>query len=61
MIAEKSNQELRDNRALDYSRNTVEMVREPLVSLDSDLRVTGASRSSYRKFSVTKGETRGST
>ncbi|MDQ1636799.1 MAG: two-component system, LuxR family, sensor kinase FixL [Pyrinomonadaceae bacterium] len=59
MIATKSNQELRDDRALDYFQNIVETVREPLVILDSDLRVTGASRSFYRTFSVTKEETEG--
>lgn len=59
MIAEKSNQELRDDRALDYFQNIVETVREPLVILDSDLRVTGASRSFYRAFRVTKDETEG--
>lgn len=59
MLVEKSNQELRDDRALDYFQNIVETVREPLVILDSDLRVTGASRSFYRTFSVTKEETEG--
>jgi two-component system CheB/CheR fusion protein len=59
MIVEKSNHELRDDRALDYLQNIVETVREPLVILDSDLRVTGASRSFYRTFSVTKEETEG--
>jgi two-component system, chemotaxis family, CheB/CheR fusion protein len=48
-----------DNRSLDYFQNIVETVREPLVVLDSDLRVTGASRSFYRTFSVTKNETEG--
>ena len=59
MLAEKSNQELRDDRALDYFQNIVETVREPLIILDADLRVTGASRSFYRAFSVTKEETEG--
>jgi PAS domain S-box-containing protein len=59
MIATKSNQELRDDRALDYFQNIVETVREPLVILDSDLRVTGASRSFYETFKVTKKETEG--
>jgi PAS domain S-box-containing protein len=59
MLVEKSNQELRDDRALDYFRNIVETVREPLIILDSDLRVTGASRSFYKTFSVTKEETEG--
>jgi PAS domain-containing protein len=59
MIVEKSNQELQDDRALDYFQNIVETVREPLVILDSYLRVTGASRSFYRTLSVTKEETEG--
>ena len=50
---------LLENRALDYFQNIVETVREPLVILDSDLRVQGASRSFYRTFSVTKEETEG--
>jgi two-component system CheB/CheR fusion protein len=54
-----SNLELRENRALDYFQNIVEAVREPLVFLDSDLRVKGASRSFYRTFKVTKEETEG--
>ena len=59
MISEKSNLELRENRALDYFQNIVATVREPLVILDSDLRVTSASRSFYRTFSVTREETEG--
>ena len=59
MIATKSNQELRDDRALDYFQNIVETVREPLVILDSDLRVMGASRSFYQTFNVTPEETEG--
>src|SRR3984893_1045867 len=58
MIVE-NNLELRKNRALDYFQNIVETVREPLVILDSDLRVTSASRSFYKTFSVTKEETEG--
>ena len=59
MIVETSNQELPENRGLEYFQNIVETVREPLVVLDSDLRVKGASRSFYRTFSVTKEETEG--
>ncbi|HXM34944.1 MAG TPA: PAS domain-containing protein, partial [Pyrinomonadaceae bacterium] len=54
-----SDLELPENRALDYFQNIVETVREPLVVLDSDLRVQGASRSFYRTFNVTKEETEG--
>jgi PAS domain-containing protein len=62
MLLENSNLELRENRTLepgDYFQNIVETVREPLVVLDSDLRVKGASRSFYRTFSVTREETEG--
>ncbi|MDT7603031.1 MAG: hypothetical protein QOF61_1028, partial [Acidobacteriota bacterium] len=59
MLAEKSNLELREDRALDYFQNIVETVREPLVILDSDLRVQGASRSFYQTFKVTSEETEG--
>jgi PAS domain S-box-containing protein len=59
MVIANSNLELRENRALDYFQNIVETVREPLVFLDSDLRVQGASRSFYQTFSVTKEETEG--
>jgi two-component system CheB/CheR fusion protein len=50
---------LRENRALDYFQNIVETVREPLVVLDCDLRVQGASRSFYQTFKVTREETEG--
>jgi two-component system cell cycle sensor histidine kinase/response regulator CckA len=46
-------------RALDYFQNIVETVREPLVVLDSELRVQGASRSFYQTFNVTREETEG--
>ena len=59
MIVEPPIRELRDDRALDYFQNIVETVREPLIILDSHLRVTGASRSFYRSFNVTKEETEG--
>ncbi|MDX6612126.1 MAG: two-component system, LuxR family, sensor kinase FixL [Blastocatellia bacterium] len=59
MISEPSNLALRENRALDYFQNIVATVREPLVILDSDLRVTSASRSFYRSFKVTREETEG--
>ncbi|MDX6406834.1 MAG: two-component system, LuxR family, sensor kinase FixL [Blastocatellia bacterium] len=59
MRRENSNLELRENRALDYFQNIVATVREPLVILDSDLRVKSASRSFYQTFSVTREETEG--
>jgi nitrogen-specific signal transduction histidine kinase len=59
MLVENSHLELAENRALDYFQNIVETVREPLVVLDSDLRVMGASRSFYQTFNVTPDETEG--
>ncbi|MFN2511702.1 MAG: ATP-binding protein [Pyrinomonadaceae bacterium] len=59
MIVEASTPEFREHRALNYFQNIVETVREPLIVLDSDLRVLGASRSFYQTFSVTKEETEG--
>jgi PAS domain S-box-containing protein len=58
-MVENSLPALGENRALDYFQNIVETVREPLIVLDSDLRVQGASRSFYRTFCVTKEETEG--
>lgn len=45
--------------ARDYAVNTVETVREPLVVLDSDLRVESANRSFYREFQVDPAQTVG--
>jgi PAS domain S-box-containing protein len=59
MIVETSHLGVSENRALDYFQNIVETVREPLVVLNSDLRVMGASRSFYQTFKVTKEETEG--
>jgi PAS domain S-box-containing protein len=59
MIVENSHLGVPENRALDYFQNIVETVREPLVVLDSDLRVMGASRSFYQTFNVTPEETEG--
>ena len=59
MIVETSHLGVPENRALDYFQNIVETVREPLVVLDSDLRVLGASRSFYQTFNVTPEETEG--
>ncbi|MCM3873933.1 MAG: ATP-binding protein [Pyrinomonadaceae bacterium] len=58
-MAETSNPVPRKNRAQNYFQDIVETVREPLIVLDSDLRVQGASRSFYRAFRVTKEETEG--
>ncbi len=62
MLAENYHLQLRENRARDfgnYFQNIVETGRDPLVVLDADLRVKGASRSFYRTFSVTREETEG--
>src|SRR3954468_11677709 len=43
--------------ARDYAEAIVETVREPLVVLDSDLRVLTANRSFYKIFHVNKKQT----
>lgn len=45
--------------ALSYAESIVETVREPLVVLDSDLRVRTANRSFYRTFGVSPEQTEG--
>ena len=45
--------------ALDYAESVVATVREPLLVLDSDLRIISANKSFYRNFSTTPGETEG--
>ena len=45
--------------ALDYAESIINTVREPLIVLDSDLRVVFASRSFYDFFKVTPAETVG--
>jgi PAS domain S-box-containing protein len=47
------------NDALAYAENIVETVREPLVVLDTDLRVRTANRSFYSTFHVAKEATEG--
>lgn len=46
-------------RALAYAEGIVETVREPLVILDSELRVLSANRSFYEVFQVSREETEG--
>jgi PAS domain S-box-containing protein len=43
-----------------YAESIVETVREPLLVLDSDLKIISANRNFYRMFKVTPGETTGS-
>ncbi|MFL6417605.1 MAG: chemotaxis protein CheB [Bryobacteraceae bacterium] len=46
-------------QARDYAEGMIETVREPLVVLDSDLRVQRATRAFYDTFLVTREETEG--
>ncbi len=51
-----------ERRAVDakvYAENIVQTVREPLLVLDTDLRVQSANRSFYEEFRVTADETEG--
>jgi len=45
--------------AWEYAQNITETVREPLLVLDSDLRVVSANRSFYDTFKVAEHETKG--
>jgi len=45
--------------AQEYAESIIDTVREPLISLDQDLRVVSASRSFYEFFRVKPGETVG--
>ena len=46
-------------KAREYAENIVETVREPLLVLDTDLRVNSANRAFYRTFQVTPEQTEG--
>ena len=48
------------NEAKEYAENIVETMREPLLVLNSDLRILSANGSFYRTFKVTSDETIGS-
>jgi PAS domain-containing protein len=41
------------------ARAIVDTVREPLVVLDEDIRIVAASRSFYRTFAISPGDTQG--
>src|SRR4051795_4975202 len=43
----------------DYAQNIVDTVREPLLTLDTTLRVRSANRAFYQTFHVSPGETEG--
>jgi two-component system CheB/CheR fusion protein len=45
--------------ARDFAQNTIDTVREPLVRLDAELRITNANRAFYRTFRTTPDETIG--
>jgi PAS domain S-box-containing protein len=45
--------------ALEYSESIISTIREPLVVLDSNLRIISVNRSFYREFLVTQEETEG--
>jgi PAS domain S-box-containing protein len=45
--------------ALDYAENVVSTIREPLLVLDSDLRIISANQAFYRMFSITPSVTQG--
>jgi len=51
--------QMRQRVAEEYAESIVETVREPLLVLDSDLRVISANRSFYQTFQVTPRETEG--
>jgi diguanylate cyclase (GGDEF)-like protein/PAS domain S-box-containing protein len=58
MLEDKSNkEEKRLQEALEFSDAIIATVREPLVVLDSELRVITANRSFYRTFQVNPEET----
>ena len=52
--------ELATEESSRYAENIVETVREPLLVLDTELKIISANRNFYRTFSVTPGETIGS-
>jgi PAS domain S-box-containing protein len=53
----RTSDELRE--AAEYSEAIIETVREPLIVLDSDLRVASANQSFYRLFSLEPEDTKG--
>jgi two-component system CheB/CheR fusion protein len=58
-ITDRKLMEERVEAALAYSRGIIETVREPLIVLDSGLKVISANKSFYRKFGVPSAETEG--
>ena len=58
-ITERKRLEAEIQDALEYAENIVETVREPLVVLNSDLKILTANHSFYNTFQVTSEETIG--
>jgi PAS domain S-box len=58
-ITNVANLRIKEQASREYAENLVETVREPLVVLDSYLRVTSANRSFYQTFMVAEQETEG--
>jgi two-component system CheB/CheR fusion protein len=57
MDSKRTTQQLKE--ALEYSENVVSTMREPLLVLDTNLRIISANRSFYEMFFVTPQETEG--
>ena len=45
--------------ALNYANNIINTIREPLVVLDSDLKIISANKSFYATFQLNKKDTEG--
>ena len=58
-IAERKRAEETFEKAQEYNESIVETIREPLLVLDSDLRILSANRSFYESFKVMPKETIG--
>jgi PAS domain S-box-containing protein len=58
-ITERKQLEVEIQNALEYAENIVETVREPMVVLDSELKILTANSSFYNIFKVTPDETIG--
>src|SRR3954454_17775781 len=56
-VTERKRRELQLEDALAYAESIVDTVREPLLVLDSELRVRSANRSFYRAFRTSRHET----
>ena len=59
MIADHKPVELTVHKAHEYAESIADIVRQPLIILDADLRVITANRSFYQTFKVTSKQTEG--